>query len=375
MNRGRPRKNSSSHVDGSKLPKGCYWDSRDRVWYTIHFDPKPRRQRIADAKATIADLHTIMEDISGTERGTIAWLCGLFHESSVFRKRAQSTREGYEKIRRGVEIRETKAGKLGILKCDRLTRPAMQVLIDKIADEGTPTKANHALRYLRRVFNWGMNRGHCKHNPFSGIEQAVERAEQHVPSETVRQAVLSFCRERGTYAMHREGSVAPYLWPGYEIAYLCRLRGIEVVTLTDAEVLKDGLRTKRRKGSRDNITAWSPKLRAAVAAAQEHRARTWERRKIPVPAQPKDRPIFVNQEGYALKKGTFDSAWQTMIKLAIREGVINAEQRFSLHGLKHAGITDTHGTRGEKQLASGHKSERMLDTYDHSVPIVKPAGE
>lgn len=33
-------------------------------------------------------------------------------------------------------------------------------------------------------------------------------------------------------------------------------------------------------------------------------------------------------------------------------------------------ITDTKGTRGEKQQASGHKSEQMLDVYDFEVPVV-----
>jgi len=43
--------------------------------------------------------------------------------------------------------------------------------------------------------------------------------------------------------------------------------------------------------------------------------------------------------------------------------------------MKHRGITDTPGTRAEKQLASGHKTEAMLDVYDHSVPRVEPASE
>jgi len=375
MSRGRPRKNHPPHIDGAKIPRGCYWDSRDQVWYVIHYDPKPRRQRIADAKATLSQLHGIMEDFVDFERGSVSWLLDMFHESSAFKKLAPSTRAGYEKIRRSVESRKTKIGPLGALSTVRLTRPAMQTLVDAIADEGTPTKANHLLRYLRRVFHWGMNRDHCKHNPFSGLEQATERAKRRVPTEHIREVILAFCRARGKYTAHREGAVAPYLWPVCEIAYLCRLRGIEVVTLTDANVLEDGLLTNRRKGSRDNITKWSPKLRAAVDAAQAHRGWTWERKRTPVPLSAAARALFVNQDGQPLKKGTFDSAWQTMIRLAIQEGVISVEQRFSVHGLKHAGITDTRGTRGEKQLASGHKSERMLDTYDHSVPIVKPAGE
>ena len=49
------------------------------------------------------------------------------------------------------------------------------------------------------------------------------------------------------------------------------------------------------------------------------------------------------------------------------------EQRFTLHGLKHRGVTDTKGSRKRKQKASGHKSEGMVDLYDHEVPVVEPA--
>jgi hypothetical protein len=48
-----------------------------------------------------------------------------------------------------------------------------------------------------------------------------------------------------------------------EIGYLCRLRGIETITLTDKNGLEEGVLTNRRKGSRDNIVRWTPRLRAA----------------------------------------------------------------------------------------------------------------
>ncbi|MCQ8104313.1 hypothetical protein NP590_09360, partial [Methylomonas sp. SURF-2] len=44
-----------------------------------------------------------------------------------------------------------------------------------------------------------------------------------------------------------------YAWPAMEIAYLCRMRLSEVLDLTDANELPEGLLIKRRKRSRDNI--------------------------------------------------------------------------------------------------------------------------
>jgi hypothetical protein len=46
-----------------------------------------------------------------------------------------------------------------------------------------------------------------------------------------------------------------------------------------------------------------------------------------------------------------------------------------MHDLKRKGITDTPGTRHEKQDASGHRSSSMLDVYDLSVPVVDPASK
>ncbi len=57
-----------------------------------------------------------------------------------------------------------------------------------------------------------------------------------------------------------------------------------------------------------------------------------------------------------------------MIRRAIAEGVIEKDQRFALHGLKHRGITDS-----ENKSAGGHVTEAMRQLYDHSVPEVSAA--
>ncbi|APP75494.1 hypothetical protein [Xanthomonas vesicatoria] len=73
-----------------------------------------------------------------------------------------------------------------------------------------------------------------------------------------------------------------------------------------------------------------------------------------------------------MAKSSLDSAWQRFIKLAMTEGIISKQKRFSLHGLKHRGTTDTVGNRGDKQDAAGHVTPEMTGRYDHALPIVKP---
>lgn len=373
MPRGRPRRPDSTipdHIDQAKLPKGCYWDRRDRVWYTILPGAKSLRKKVADAAALMSDLHRVMEQLAGVDRRSLDFIMEQFEGSEKFRSLAPATQDGYRKYRKVASEFPTAAGKLGTLAARGLTPPLMQKIIDKIADQGTPTKANALLRYLRRMFRWAKNRGFCDVNPCAGLEQATERKQRRLPDDRALRALLEFAKVRGNYTAHREGAIAPYLWSAAEIMYLCRLRGIEVITLADDAELPDGLMTNRRKGSRDNIVAWSPRLRAAWDAAKARRDEIVAARRMPVPMHAKDRPVFVNQTGGPLAKSSFDSAFQRLMKLAIAEGVLTEEQRFGPHDLKRKGITDTKGTRGEKQQASGHKSQQMLDVYDFDVPVV-----
>lgn len=87
------------------------------------------------------------------------------------------------------------------------------------------------------------------------------------------------------------------------------------------------------------------------------------------------RPLVVAEDGSALSKSALNSAWKRAMTAAIEAKVIGPQERFGLHGLKHRGVTDTPGTKADKKLASGHKSDAMLELYDHEVPTVNPAGK
>ena len=163
--------------------------------------------------------------------------------------------------------------------------------------------------------------------------------------------------------------------PVVSASYLCRLRGIETVTLTDANETPEGVLTNRRKGSRDNIVRWTPRLRAAWDAAKAIRTDIWSKKKMPVPMAAESRRLVVAAHGGPLRKSSLDTAWQRFITQAIEKGILTEAERFGLHDLKRQGITDTTGTRADKQEASGHRDAAMLDVYDLSVPIVSPSGE
>lgn len=398
MARGRKRKHNPTipaHIDQTKLPAGIYWDpSGSGRWYVL--EPHPdggahRKKTVATSRARLSDLHAIMEQRSGQDaRGTIGYVMAQFEDSTEFAGLAEGTRKHYRKCAKVVRSFKTKLGcTLDALHVDRLELPAIQRVVETIAKGKPesrpgagdaippyPTKANHLLRYLRRLFAWGMQHGHCKTNPAAGASQVKERKRFRMPSHDAYAIALRLAREGAARKAHSAGSCPPYLWCVMELAYLLRLRGIEVVSMTDAHASEIGLRAARRKGSNDNIVRWTPRLRAAWEAALAIRAATLARpanRGKPVPIRPADRYVFVNQSGDRLTKGALDQAWQDFMRGAVESGALAPEQRFTLHGLKHRGITDTAGNKADKQTASGHRTPQMVERYDHDVPIVDPA--
>lgn len=382
MRKARKRKHNPhipAHVDQAALPAAIYFDHRGSgVWYTLHYDEigKQRRKNVAPADVSLAELHRIMDERSNVDRGTLRYVCEQFHLSDRYKKLAPKTHDDYCYSRDVLLNIPTKLGKpLGDLAVKKFTAALVQRIVDRLADEGTPSKAAHALRYLRRVLQWGRNRGFLEVNPALGIEAPIERKQRRLPRHNVMSVLIDRATARGRLARNEPGGCPEYLACVMELAYLCRLRGIEVVTLTDANELEEGIVTNRRKGSRDNIVRWTPRLRAVWDGAKTLRARTWERQKMAIPIAASKRFIIVASHGGQLRKTSLDTAWQRFITLAIADGEIDTEDRFALHDLKRRGITDTTGTRADKQEASGHRDPKMMDIYDHSMPIVNPSVE
>ncbi|WP_235567568.1 MULTISPECIES: integrase [unclassified Lysobacter] len=344
-----------------------------------------KRLQLAYAAARLSELHAIVEVAAGGDvRGTLTYVCGQFEKSTEFKELAKETQRDYRWCADTAKEYVLKDGsKLGQMPVARMTLPMMQRLVETLASgrEATklqpaiqprPSKANHVLRYLRRMFAWGMRFGLCEHNPARGVRQVTERGEFRMPEPEEFAAVLKFARERGQRKAHTEGSVAPYLAPVMVLAYNLRLRGIEVNTLTDAHADDVGIRSNRRKGSRDNLTLWNDELREAWTFLQAYRKRVVEESRLPIPLRPEQRRLLVNQSGTPLTKSALDSAWQRMIGMAITAKVITEVQRFSLHGLKHRGVTDTVGNIGDKQDAAGHVERKMTQRYAHDLPVVSP---
>lgn len=370
----RPRKPDPSipaFVDQTKLPVGCYWNRRDKYWYTL---PDGKYTRIAGADARMSDLHAVIEQMNGVDHAALDFMLGKFETSKQFTALSARTQEDYRYCRRVLQGFKTRLGiPFADLRRASITPPVVQRLVDKIA-ETHPSKANHVARYLSAAYRWAGLRMGVKENPARGVQQAKERRAHRTPDAETMRTLIAFLHKRGSRKARTEGSVSPYLWAVAEIAYRCRMRGIEVRELTDADWTVEGVIVRRHKGSLDNITRWCPELREAWDWLANRRNEIWQRKALAVPLAPDKRTLLVTESGHAVGRSTLNSAWQRAMQQALKAGVLTAETRFGLHATKHRGVTDTPGTRRDKQDAAGHRSPSMTDVYNHALDVYDPAG-
>lgn len=355
-----------------KLPPYVY---KRRGCYVVgEYDPETQRVRYSRLCADNASLNDIWEAYNARQkqaRDTLSWVGATFKKSTQYTQLAASTRHGYDYAIRVIEDTKTKEGaSLAEIPLSKWSSPLVQKVVDKTAATRGPSSARHVAAYLKRLFRWAKNRGHVARNHATGVELPTERKRRRLPTPEVYAALLQYAKTCGDKPARSAGSCPPYLWIIMELNYLLRQRSIESNSLTDAHKTDDGILVDRRKGSRGNTTRWNDRLRAAWAAAEEYRQKLIDKRSLPVPMRPEDRALFITSGGTPLQRSSLDSAWQRLITRAIEDGVITEDQRFGLRDLKRKGITDTKGTRADKREASGHKSEQMMDIYDHSLPVV-----
>lgn len=325
-----------------RLPPYVY---RRRAAYVLRvYDPHTRKQtqrHLCSASAPISEVWQAYEAATQpTDHGTFRWLSRQFRESPAHAELAEKTRRDYADARRRICAMPMADGRLlGDLSLATWTPQLVAKWQDKRGKE-SPVVCNREKSYLSRVFAWGLLRGHCASNPAAGVPRLKEHARTRYVTDEELASFAAYCAD------HPSGV---YLVPIMELAYLLRARTAEILDLRAEQMTAEGVLLKRRKGSRDTLSSWSPRLKAAVDAAQ---AAKRERGVISA-------WLFAGKDRGRLKESTVQTAFQRLM----REWSVQSEtQRWSLHDLKAKGITDTE--HGDKLAASGHKDPKMLAIYD-----------
>lgn len=325
-----------------RLPPYVY---KRRAAYVLRiYDPNTRKQRqqhLCSAKAPISEVWQAYEAATQPkDHGTFRWLSRLFGDSPAHADLSAKTQQDYADARRRIcAMKLTDERLLGDIPLSTWTSQLIAKWQDKRGKD-SPVVCNREKSYLSRVFAWGQLRGHCANNPASGIPRLKEHARTRYVTPD----------ELASFAAHcADARPGVYLVPMMELAYLLRARTAEILDLKTEQIRQEGVLLKRRKGSKDTIATWSPRLRAAIDAAE---AAKRERGII-------SQWLFVGSDRARLKETTVQTAFQRLMRDWVEKG---NRERFTMHDLKAAGITDT--ANPDKLAASGHRDPKMLAIYD-----------
>ena len=310
----------------------------------VSYDPETRKQkerRLCAGDASLSEVWSAYESLQHNYN-TFSWLSNLYQQSPEFIEKAHATQKAYKCHARTICGTKLKDGRLlGEIQLQAWSPPVIRRYLDKRHQDNASVSGNREKAYISLVFSWAIERGKAglTTNPAKGVKRITEKSRTRYVTDQEYEAMLTMAAR-----YH-------YLPPIMELAYLLRARLAEVLDLTRHDLLDEGIHLHRRKGSRDAITRWSPRLKAAVAEAKK------------TIVNPFDPHIFQAKDGARLRESTVQTAWQRLMRNEW------PGERFTIHDLKAKGITDT---KGDKQSAGGHKDPKMVSTYDRLPLDVEP---
>lgn len=337
---GRKRSRASN-----QWPKGVYRKRGTLIYreYLGVVDGKPRFGPdiyLCDLDAPPSKLHQAYERITQHDQGSVSWLLKQYHDSPQFKKLGDRTQSDYADYRRLLTGYTMANGrKFGEAPMACVKRTTIRGYLDKYP---APIAANRHIQYLKAAWNWAAERhDNLPDNPCQGVR---------LNDQTPRERYIT----RTEYAAIHALTTGWVHW-AMELAYLCRARRSEIVRLRASDVLAEGLRLRRGKGSAGEITQWTPRLRAAVEGALAHSYGTI----TPIG----DSLLLLNNDGSRITPAAWNSALGRLKPKMDELGI----ERFTLHDLKAAGYSD------QVRQDAGHRSEKMHRTYSRKLRIVEPA--
>jgi len=332
-----------------QLPKYVY-RKRDGYIYRPYLgsvDGKPKFGKdvyLCGKDASTAKIWSAWEQATGQKTNTLRWMLRAYHDSQQFRALSPRTQTDYRGYKTRILERELQGGaKFGDAPFSDIDMFTIRQYLDTYRDNNgrlAPIAANRHIQYLKAAWTWAVQRcAEVPPNPCTGVK---------LNPETPRSRLVT----------PQEYDTALALATGYlpimmELAYLCRARRGEILALRRSDELEAGLRLVRAKGSEGEITAWTPRLRAAVDAAKAFNP--------DAPSPISGAYLIHDRHGQPIKKNAFDSAWRRLMTRVEGEGI----ERFTFHDLKAAGISRHRDNFG------GHRSEKMRRTYVRELQVIE----
>lgn len=330
----------------NKLPPYVYRAAHGYVWkpYLGKGVARPTRT-IAPLTATMSTLWRTYERLQSDDiNGSLKWLLDTYTASAKFQSKADTTQKEQKRQAKCISDYSRGPGKtFGSAKLSTITPGVLTKYMDARETQGSPVAANRELALISSAWKWAQARDlTTATNPCRLVEKRSETRRQHYADDSDYDKWIAYCKKHGPN----------YLWIVSEIAYLCRMRKVEVLTAKKDQVLPEGFNTLRRKGSRDAITGWSERLKAAMDACAADEAGRFSQ-------------LLVTHRGRTVSVSSFNTMWQRRMRACVEATGIT---RFTLHDLKRKGATDS----DEDATVSTGNTPAMSRTYDVSKLRAKP---
>lgn len=292
-------------------------------------------------------------------KNTLGWIVKQYMDSEQYKDKASSSQKRDLNLKKildhPIKI-DSKDKTLADLHIKNVTKPLFQSLAMKrfrdyqARGRKGNVQVNREMTFLSGAIKWGIN-----FIPDIGVTQ-------HPLSKFIKLKEIPDDRyvtdEEYDIQFAEAAEIADYLQPIFEITYLLATRGVETFDIKLSHCTDEGIRTHRRKGSKDNIIEWSTRLYAAYEMAL---ARHKEMKVLSI-----DPYLIAGFTGDRMNESTFQDAMQRL-KKHMEEKELGGNF-WTLHQLKHKAISDS----DDKHIA-GHKTEQMRQKYDTKIHKKKPA--
>lgn len=319
----RPRKDPAD----AWIPKRVY--RMKSKWYFVPVTGKNVPLAPLDA-APAAVLQAYNDYMASMEKvDTVEALVNAYLASQQFKKRAAKTQKGY--LNNADLIKRV----FGQAHVDEVTPQDVRRFMDKRGQQ-SETAANREKAFLSLVYSWGYERGRCQGNPCKGVRKFTETARDRYVEDWEFKLV--------------HDNASPRIQAAMTILYLTAMRKADLLKMVRPDLREEGVYVQQSKTGVKQLKEWTQELRQAIERAM---------------AMPSSHPtmyVFHNQSGGPLSESSMNNDWREAWAKAIEE--VPTLQRFTMHDLKAKGISDF---EGDKQLFSGHKTQRQVATYDRKV--------
>lgn len=290
------------------------------------------------------------------DRLTLNWLSAQYQQSRFFIKREPETQRTYMQVAAAILNHQITVDDepetVGNLSALDLTTVHIRQIMDSrftyYVNNGYKggSQCNQQLSYLSNLYKWGIQHtlelATLPKNPCHGVEGfEVTATTRHVSDDEYR-------IQYDLAAENPDNGLCIL----FELTLGLAARGVEARTLKVSDCKPEGIKVNRRKGSRNTLIKWSPRLRAAYAAAME---RHKQHKVLPI-----DPNLVLTRKGEPLSKSGMFSAMSRLKKKMAERGLDHVY--WTMHLLKHKAVTESKNKR-----IAGHKTEAMRNRYDHSL--------